>query len=337
MYKKIVCDMLCGTSCLWPKSANSSDFLSFTQSQGVLLLLSDYIELIEEHWPKSVYQSVVIAQTAGINLLEQRRVVIQKLFEELNRYEVRAALFKGAANAYLLYSKSILRQHADIDILINERDYSAVVVILIEMGFEVEPIKPTQFGPYQTTATFRQGGAVDVVIDLHWKINNRLLLADTLSVEETMADTLPIEEYDEQVRGLNYHNALLACCIHEAGSLPIEREKLIGLYDAYLLMTKLGELGITDVLDKALTKNISAICTDYLTKSMDLFGDDEQKKMLNNVISDLPENSVEPSSGLLKPQRTWLEEQKLDWLGVTGVSNKIQYVVSKIAKKLGSK
>ena len=69
---------------------------------------------------------------------------------------------------------------------------------------------------------------------------------------------------------------------------------------------------------------------------MDLFGDDEQKKMLNNVISNLPDNSVELSSGLLKFRRTWLEEQKLDWLGVTGVSNKIEYVVSKIAKKLGA-
>ena len=328
--------MIRGESCAWQDNFSEQDFIEYAQSQGVLLLLANSVDVIEKQWPEPIYKAVLIAQSAADNLLEHRREIISDLFEKLNHRQLTALLFKGSANAYLIYPSPKLRQHADVDIMIKENDYQQVVDVLEDMGFEIDSIKPTKFGPYQTTAILKQQTSPNLILDLHWKINNRLLLADALSFNEAWHSALPVKEYGDSAYGFNHENALLACCIHEAGSLPVEREKLIGLYDAYLLMSKLGELGISDMLENALSKDISVICIDYLTKSMDLFADEGQKKMLNDVISNLSENSQEHSAGFLKPQRNWLEEQKLDWSGVNGISNKIEYIVSKIVKKLAS-
>lgn len=326
--------MFRGDCCVWPEDLSEAGFIEFAQSQGILLLLAEHIELIEKHWPKSIHQTVVIANTAAVGLLEERRKTIQKLFRLLAQEKIKAVLFKGAANAYLIYPKPILRQHADIDILINQNDHTAVVMILAQIGFETDSIQPSQFGPYQSTATLKHKEKPDVLIDLHWKINNRLLLADTLSVDEAATNSLQIQEYGEQASGLNYHHALLAACIHEAGSLPIEREKLIGLYDVILLLRRLGQDGLESLLAQAKQKQISLICLDYINKAITIFGSEMDKEKFMPVVTSFEQPRSEPSAKLLKHNRSWLENQKLDWLAVEGVAGRLGFLVSKFLRKL---
>ncbi len=334
-YKKIACTLLRAEPFVWPENLNSEAFIDFAQLQGILCLLANHPDLTL--WPKPINQAIVIARAAANSLLKQRQKVTHDLSQTLAQKRIQALLFKGAANAYLIYPTPDLRQHADIDMLIKERDYQTVIDCMIDLGFEIDPIKPTKFGPFQTTAKLKQQTGPSVLIDLHWKINNRLLLADCLNFDEVWHDALPIQDYGENTHGFDYKNSLLACCIHEAGSLPVERNKLIALYDAYLIMNKLGAIGIKDVLDKAHEKKIATISIDYMTKSMSLFADDSQIKMLNDLISSMPARAEEPSSGLLKHERTWLDEQLLDWHGVDGIKSKIEYIASKLTRKLSYK
>ena len=316
----------------WPE-AKAEEFIHFIQAQGVLLLFGGYLQRVEECWPKSVYQAISIANVAGANLLQIRKKTIQTLFEILAYRQIKAVLFKGAANAYLLYPKPIYRQHADIDILFDVKDYSVVVEILAQMGFNIDAIEPTKFGPYQTTATLQQSGKPAVLIDIHWKINNRLLLAEKLNIDEIWADILPIKDYGERVFGLGYQNALLAACIHEAGSLPVERGRLIGLYDACLLVKKLGKQDLLKVLERSREKGIGKICLEYIKKAVEIFGTRQEILMFTELESDFGEIAFEPSSRLMKDHRSWVEDQRLDWLAVDGVNNKIEYIISKFSHK----
>ncbi len=315
-------------------STEITDFIRFSENQGVLCLFDNSLAQIEGQCPDHLIKSIVIAQASFKKLLYSRSIVIKKLFDGLGHIKVKSVLFKGAANAYLLYPKPELRQHADIDVLIDANDYDLVIDVLIAEGFDIDPIKPTKFGPYQTTAKLKQPGQPNVMVDLHWKINNRLLLADVIALADVWEDALPIEQYGEHAYGFDFEHALLACCIHEAGSLAVERGKLIGLYDAYLLADKLGDTGLSNVLEKASTKNILTICKDYLRMSISMFGNEGQIETLEELISSMPKGTKEPSSGLLKTQRTWLDEQILDWQGVNGISNKTEYLVSKLVRKL---
>ena len=333
-YRKLACQLLQADYCDWPKSASKAEFIAYAESQGILMLMQNQHEFIEENWPHEILKSVLIANAAGQHLEQNRLGVTTRLLNLCQKRKLEILLFKGAANTYLLYDKPHQRQHADIDALIRVEDYSIITDVLIESGFIIDPVYPTEFGPYQTTARLHSDDNPVVMIDVHWKINNRLLLADTLNFDELKQRSISINQYGDCVIGFGYADALLTACIHDAGSLPVERNKLIALYDAHLLMNKLGNQAVKDALQVARDKGIGTICFDYLNRAAKYFNAENQRQWLGEIEADFRNLSHETSARLLTPSPSWMSDQWLDYLAVKGSKTKSKYIINKLLRKL---
>lgn len=334
--RELALKILTGNYCEWPGISDASDFIAYTESQGVLILLENHSAFIRENWPEEIAKAVVIAAAAGKRMLQHRADITTRMLDLCHANRLEALLFKGAANAFLLYENPHQRQHADIDLLVREDDTGRIAELLAQMNFSIDPFKTSEFGPYQTTATRYSEKHPVVMVDLHWRINNRLLLADALIFDELWQRSQVIDQYGESARGFGYQDALLAVCIHDAGALPAERNRLIALHDAHLLMKKLGHQEIHELLQTAADKGIGRICLDYLTRATDSFNSGEQRQWLDQLAPGLDTIHRESSAKLLNARSSWMRDHWLDFEAVNGAGAKSRYLKDKLLGRLKS-
>ena len=337
-YHQLITGMMNNQSIRWPDHLTDDDsalFIDYAQQHGVLALLNQFQPQPDsDNWPALIKQSIAIADKASEQILLIRKQTIIRIFDAFEKNNIDALVFKGAANAYLLYEQPHHRAHADIDILIRETDFQSLKTCLTAMGFEFDTIEPTQYGPSQSSATLVQAGITPIIIDIHWKINNRLALANTLEFGELKQRSIAVEQYGKMVRAFSYEDAILAACIHEAGSLEIEKGKLISLYDVYLLLHKLNVKELETLTIRAHGKKIGEVYRQYLKQCLSTFDNPTLANKVNNVLEKVNIDQYELSKALLKRKQSWLSNQLLDLRSVDGTIAKLTFILSKLKSKL---
>lgn len=336
-YHQLITGMINNQLVCWPEHLTDDDcslFIGYAQQHGVLSLLSQFQPQPDnDNWPPLIKQSIAIANTASEKILLTRKQTIINVFDVFEENNIDALVFKGAANAYLLYEQPHHRAHADIDILIRETDFQGVKACLTAMKFEFDAIKPTQYGPSQASATLVQAGITPIIIDIHWKINNRLALANTLEFDELKQRSIAVKHYGEKVRAFSYEDAILAACIHEAGSLDIEKGKLISLYDVHLLLRKLNAQELETLTTRARDKKIGEVYRHYLYQCLSTFDNPTLAKKVRPVLENINIDQYELSMALLKSKQSWLSNQWLDLRSVDGTFAKLAFMLSKLKSK----
>ena len=336
-YYQMITGMMNNQPFQWPQRMSddeSAEFIDYAQQHGVLALLSHFQHHLDDtDWPPFIKQSIAIANQASKQILKDRKITVIAIFEAFEKNTINALIFKGAANAYLLYEQPHHRTHADVDILIREADFHKVKTSLSALGFEFDAITPTQYGPSQCSGLLEQQGKTPVNIDIHWKINNRLTLANAMEFDEVNPRAIPIEEYEGKARAFSYADAVLAASIHEAGSLDSEKGKLISLYDVNLLLQKLNAQEIQTVTKIACEKNIGQITSQYISKCLGTFEDEALASKVNMAIEKTEVPQDELSAQLLNNNRSWLTDQWLDLRSVDGTLAKVGFILSKLNRK----
>ncbi len=194
-----------------------------------------------------------------------------ELFDAFDKENLnRQVIFKGSALAYSLYPKPWLRPRTDSDCLINENDFSAYEKIFEHLGYQKLFAVEGKLISYQSTFSKNLAGNSMVNIDLHWRINNRQILAKTYTVDELILDGKNLSLDDSQITIPSNVDSLLISCIHRLGHHHTE-ERLTWLNDINLLANTLSANEWQSLLEKASSKQISAITLDALALCVELF------------------------------------------------------------------
>ncbi len=261
----------------WPDVDISSELKTLALQNGVNCLLyfnlkqrSDWNEL-----PEELRLQLMRDNRHEIAAELSRAHEIKTVLQLLHDAGIEVLLLKGTPLAYSLYPYPHLRSRCDTDLLFRHPDDAKRAwKILHARGYQ----RPNTISGQQVSQQFSchrsASTGLPLAFDLHWQTNNRPLLARALPPSELFDFSIPLPALGPSARTLSYSHALLLACVHR---LAHKREnlhnRLIWLYDIYLMMQKKTQSDWQNVLHMTKEKKLSQALLDGLQTSGDYFGE----------------------------------------------------------------
>jgi hypothetical protein len=168
---------------------------------------------------------------AGTEMVQ--RLELQRIVAALAADNVDALLMKGASLAYDVYADPSWRVRADVDLLIRPGDRSRVRSILHGLGYQFLSAQSGDLVVSQFHCERRAPG-IRHLVDVHWKIVNRLRFADAVAFDELADAASSLPMLGPRARGLGRVHALWLACVHRAVH-HYDQDTLLWLYDVHLL------------------------------------------------------------------------------------------------------
>jgi hypothetical protein len=204
------------------------------------------------------------------DLLEQRE--LSSMLRAVSAAGVRALLIKGTALAYSVYGAPWHRPRMDTDVLVSPEEVAAAGRALSEAGYQrSNAMTSGEFVSHQASFERVDPTGVSHVIDLHWKIVNPQMLADSLPFDELWRDALPIAALDPAARMPSYPASLVLGCIHRLAHHQ-GHDRLIWLEDIRLLGAQLDTAGWAALARLACERRVAGLCLDGLQQARDQLG-----------------------------------------------------------------
>jgi hypothetical protein len=183
---------------------------------------------------QSLYYNTVVFNVKLIHDLGE-------VLELLDQENIQVVLLQGIALLQQIYDDIGLRPTTDIDLWVEEKDFSALVRILLSQGYQRDTLYPT---------TFRKGSTIlDLRTHILWadRIKARELLLS--KNQETIYNaTKTIEVDGHKVRCLNEYDQVLYLMLH---ALKHNVERLIWLADIKLLVEDWTKADWQALIDRA--------------------------------------------------------------------------------------
>jgi Uncharacterised nucleotidyltransferase len=208
---------------------------------------------------------------------------VDALFDELSTRELRRVVdvleaaglaplvFKGTALAHTHYPHPWMRPRLDTDILIAPESRARAFEILRQQGYQEPPVASGGLVSYQ--AMFVRPAELDVehVIDLHWRIANPQVVANTMQHAELVARADRVAFAGGGcLRVPSAVDALLIACLHRAAH-HADADDVIWIYDIHLIATRLDSRQWSAFADDAISRKIAAISARGLTLAIARF------------------------------------------------------------------
>lgn len=210
-------------------------------------------------------------QIESLELLREER--LRQLLDALAAAGIDAVLMKGAALAYWLYASPGLRPRTDNDLLIREADIASARAVLEKLGYEVAAGDTSSALNYQFMASRPLANGQADIVDVHWRISNRLEFSRQFYFEELNARAIPLPAIGPSAIGLGLADSLLLACMHRIGHLNEgEPERLIWLYDIHLLVEALNENATPGFVSLMQDKGLTAVCDNGIARAARCFG-----------------------------------------------------------------
>lgn len=275
-FNQLACGVLRGECPAWPFGADVKRarlFSAFCDYHGVGPLL--YGELVDTavlaRWHGEVREHLM-HQALALSALElQRKHEIQRVSRAFAEHGVQGLLLKGGALAYVLYKAPVLRTRTDTDILVAPGREHRAGEVLQHLGYR-RPLAIDGAYIKSQAQYLYEGVAPGQTIDLHWRLTNNHVFADTLSFAELSGEAKTLDWLGPALGIPNRGSLLLHACIHRATNLPAqEGNRLIWLYDIHLLAAELEGADWQCFVESAVDKRLAAICADSLTASTERF------------------------------------------------------------------
>lgn len=201
-----------------------------------------------------------------------KKIALSELFTAFSIAELKNhILFKGTALAYSAYPKPWLRPRSDSDCLIDFDELHAYELVFKDLGYEKIFAIKGKYVSYQATFFKALSEHTFVNIDLHWRINNRQVLADTFNVKDLLASSSPAPDLVDKVSIPHPVDSVLIAGVHRLGHHHQE-ERIIWLYDIDKLIAQFDDQDWAHLAQKASAKKIAAITLDALLLCKSLFG-----------------------------------------------------------------
>jgi hypothetical protein len=271
----------------WPDGASEAFVASFLERSayhGVQALL--HHKFLVEHgkdraWPERVLGVCRDAATGQAMWELRHREVVRDVLARLSDVGVRPVLFKGTALAYGCYPAPYLRTRGDTDLLVPADAREKTVATLVALGFR--SMENFRGDLVSNAAVFRlsRDGAVHE-LDLHWRISNYQVLSRLFDYAELAASPWRLPSLSPEAIAADRVAAFVLACVHRAchRETPyyvdhVEHfggDRLIWLYDIYLLLEQYDDADYARLLDVAEKKGVAGICLGAIDEARESLG-----------------------------------------------------------------
>ncbi len=281
------------------QTLKADELLSKLDYHGVTLLANEYSRL-----PKGL--EATIAQRKAMAVANEA-LKIRALGELFNAFSkannAPAVLFKGTALAYTVYSKPWLRPRSDADIIVDQEHRDEFEQVLLELGYQKHFAIQGDYVSYQSTFSKPLAGESVLAIDLHWRINNRQILAKTYTASDIAAAGKTLTAISPNAYIPNTVDNILIASLHRLGHHQNE-ERLAWLYDIHLLVQELDQDQWQSLLVKCANKQLAAITLDALQTCEALF---------NTSIDSESLTVLTQQASRFEPSQIFLQRDLAEW------------------------
>lgn len=293
---------------------NRDTFVRRAEVHGVTALVYDRTSADQHAAIREAVRGRVLAQHFWE--VEHRRLLGQVL-AALAARGIRPILIKGTSVAYGLYSEPALRTRGDSDMLVPPGDRIATETELRELGFDRATAIEGDLLNHQASYVLRDIAGREHVIDLHWRINNSIMLHRLFSYEELLSRAVPLPRLAVHALGTGKVDTMLIACMHRqvhsqspyyvGGVAHFDADRLIWLYDIHLLAGTFAPRDWDELARCAGEKGLLTVVVDGLRKTRDAFGTAVPTTLTDGSPSEVV---VEPASAYLgagAARREWME------------------------------
>jgi hypothetical protein len=280
-------DLLCATICgeAVSNSVYEGDLEGLVEAafhHGLHLVLLEAIKSSSTWtlWPLRLRETLEDQARIASCVDLVREQELKRVLSRFNRSGVELLLLKGVPLSYTLYRSPALRPRCDTDFLIRDGDLERVEELLRECGYSTTSVQANK-ASYERLYRRKDSFGICHSLDLHWKINNAPLFADTLTFDELHAEAIPVAALGPHALGLGHVHALLLACMHRfahahapfyVGKKRVYAgDHLRWVYDIHLLCSALRSEQWSKFLSMAGAKNIAVFCADALNAATQAF------------------------------------------------------------------
>lgn len=228
---------------------------------------------------------------------------------------------KGVALADWLYPAPMLRDYADIDLLLPDHAtmLRAAEVLASSNYVLVNPHIAGDMVVHELLAWSEQW---HLELDLHWDVCNAALFANRLKWAELRAQAIPLSTLGEAALGLGPVHSLLHACIHRAvNHLTGREDNLRWLYDIHLLAGSLSPAHWDDACALAEARGLATICHDGLVSSSRWLGTRVPVDVVDKLRS---RAATEPLTSA--QLRRWSGFQLATWRALEGQRQRLRWL-----------
>jgi hypothetical protein len=123
-----------------------------------------YVDKLNQIYNNTLYRNVVISNE------------LARILSAFNQHGVDVLPLKGTVLAEVLYGNPALRSVTDIDVLVNQSNMDQARHLLKELGYKQVEMPPI-WVHYFHDAPYRKEGKFPLVVELHWDLADRKLVA----------------------------------------------------------------------------------------------------------------------------------------------------------------
>lgn len=192
------------------------DYISETaRAHGVTALLAHHLQSFS-----ALVADRIMSELQDANQLHVQQCLfltgqLAKIVAALNTSNILCLAFKGPTLAALAYEDVALRQFADLDLLVRERDVERARDTLRQQGFSaVDVLSPKGEAAllrFDNAYAFRNSD--EVILDLHWRFAPRYF-SMPLETEDLWPRAEPVKICEQTVLTLSPEDLLVMLCCH---------------------------------------------------------------------------------------------------------------------------
>jgi len=253
------------------------DFIEFTRHHGVTALVAYYLRDVDassepvEGLKRQLHDKAL--HEAAFELFRTNQ--LQAVLSACREQGVRPIVIKGAALAQTHYMSPELRARCDADIFIDMGDIDRIQAVMQAQGYT---ISGSIYKSHQFTCNRVTAKSLSMTFDVHWRISNSPLFARSLCYQEALNQSIEIDA--DGNRGLSPVHALLLACMHRAGNARHDPDRLIWLYDMYLLIIGMGPEEHVAFARLALENGVQDVCLEGIARSKEYFNTELSQEAL---------------------------------------------------------
>jgi putative nucleotidyltransferase-like protein len=245
----------------WPPGGDVSAFLASAATDGVVGLLYARVHAsgAAPRLPPALVEGLRTGAHRRAGTEMAQRLELQRLVAAIRTRGLDVLLMKGSSLAYDVYLDPAWRVRSDVDMLIRAGDADGVRSLLRDLGYVSFAALSGEFAISQFHYERVAAPGIRHLCDVHWKIVNRLRLADAIRFDELAAAAIPLPMLGPGARGLGRVHALWLACVHRAVH-HYDQDTLLWLYDVHLLIEALDTGGLERFVALAERSGVRRIC-----------------------------------------------------------------------------
>jgi hypothetical protein len=249
-----------------------------------------------------------------------------RLFAELHRQQIAAAVMKGASVGRTHYPASWCRPRLDLDLLVAGDQRARAFAVVRQLGYLPTGRLPAELVNRQEAFAREITPGLTHTVDVHWEAMNRATFAQRLPGRELLARSTPAPWASGLVHQLDPIDTLLLASVHRAAHHPGDAS-LIWHYDVWLLARALDRESVDAFCERARHAGVASVCAHELGEARGYFGDAGGGALSEDVTSALAAaGAAEPSRRFLAPGRTTLGDAVADFTALPDWSSRARLV-----------